>query len=397
MAVSTLRVAAVTNDASAPAVHAGCAAEPPWRMSRRNDKAIASAMPTVFAPSPLAYRAAQDPIGPRPCVWPRNEFCGDNVRCRSDRWSRDEVTAPWHRLDATYSRLVFVAYFAAFAMALCYGISAVAEDRAAKRRPITGRGGKRAAFRVTVSVGYLAGMGVSVVAWVFSLIALHRLPLFAVQAIAASSIGVVVLLTSVITHHRPSKREGILLCLLAVALVVLAVSAAPTGPKPVTWVFKLFVWLGVLAVAGAAVRATRVVGARGGALLGAVSGLSDGGMALCARALHHSNLKGLVTDPLALALIPFTIIGIVSFAASLQRGTVSVTVACQQAIVTVVPSVIGLLVLGDTARPGFGVLTYAGFGVTVLVVLALTFTTAAVPPPLVAPGMVPPGTLRHVT
>lgn len=289
-----------------------------------------------------------------------------------------------------------MAYFAAFAMSLCYGISAVAEDRAAKRRPITGRGGKRAAFRVTMTAGYLAGMAVSVVAWVFSLIALHRLPLFAVQAIAASSIGVVVVLTSVITHHKPSKREGILLCVLAVALIVLAVSAAPTGPKPVTWVFKLFIWLGVLAVAGAAASATRVVGARGGALLGAVSGLSDAGMALCARALHDTSVSGLITDPLALALIPFTIIGIVSFAASLQRGAVSVTVACQQAIVTVIPSVIGLLVLGDTARPGFGVLTYAGFGVTVFVVLALTFTTTGAPPPLVAPGVLPPVTLRHV-
>jgi hypothetical protein len=100
---------------------------------------------------------------------------------------------------------------------------------------------------------------------------------------------------------------------------------------------------------------------------------------------------------LALALIPFTVIGVVAFAASLQRGSVSVTVACQQAVVTVVPSVIGLLVLGDTARPGFAVLTYAGFAVTVLVVLALTITTSAVTPPLVAPGVLPPGTLRQVS
>jgi hypothetical protein len=301
------------------------------------------------------------------------------------------------KAGATYSQSVSFAYFAAFATALCYGISAVVEDRAAKRTPMSGRSGKRSAFRVTVSGGYLGGMALSVVAWVFSLIALHRLPLFAVQAIAASSIGVVVLITSVVTHHRPSKREGVLLCLLVVALIALAVSAAPTSAKPASWVFKLFIWLGVVAVALTALRATRVVGARGGALLGAVSGLSDGGMALCARAIHHSSVRGLATDPLALALIPFTVIGVVAFAASLQRGSVSVTVACQQAVVTVVPSVIGLLVLGDTARPGFALLTYAGFAVTVLVVLALTITTSAVAPPLVAPGVLPPATLRKVS
>jgi hypothetical protein len=95
----------------------------------------------------------------------------------------------------------------------------------------------------------MAAMALSMVAWAFSLIALHRLPLFAVQAIAASSIGVVVLISWGVTHQKPSRREGTLLLVLAVALIALAASAAPGDPKPVSWVFKLFIWLGVLAVA----------------------------------------------------------------------------------------------------------------------------------------------------
>jgi hypothetical protein len=291
---------------------------------------------------------------------------------------------------------VSLAYFAAFATALCYGISAVLEDRAAKLTPMSGTSGKRSAFRATTSPGYMVGMAFSVVAWAFSLIALHRLPLFAVQAIAGSSIAVVVLITWGISNRKPPRREVILLFVLAVALIAVAASASPGDPKPVSWVFKLSVWLGVVAVACAAVGATKVSGARGSALLGSVSGLSDGGMALCARALHHDTLTGLVTDPLAIALIPFTIIGIVAFAASLQRGAVAVALACQQAVITVIPSVIGLLVLGDKARHGFAVLTYAGFGVTVVVMLALTFETSATIPPLVAPGVLPPTPLNEV-
>lgn len=280
-----------------------------------------------------------------------------------------------------------LAYFAAFATALCYGISAVVEDREAKRTPATAQSGTRAAVRVTVSARYMAGMALSVVAWAFSLIALHRLPLFAVQAIATGSIGFVVLITWGLSRHKPSRREGFLLCVLAVALISLAAFASPTEPKPVSWMFKLFIWVGVLAVGCATIGAMRVSGARGSALLGALSGLSDGGMALCARALRDDTLRGLVTDPLALALIPFAIIGVVAFAASLQRGAVSVAMACQQAVITVVPSLIGLLVLGDKARHGFGILTYAGFGVTVCVVLALTFATSEAITPLVAPGV----------
>ena len=280
-----------------------------------------------------------------------------------------------------------LAYFAAFATALCYGISAVIEDRAAKHTPATAQSGTRSAVRVTISVGYMVGMALSVVAWAFSLIALHRLPLFAVQSIATGSIGFVVLITWGLSRHTPSRREGLLLCVLAVALTSLAAFASPSEPKPVSWVFELFIWVGVLAVAGATVGAMRVPGARGSALLGALSGLSDGGMALCARALRDHTVVELVTDPLALALIPFTIIGIVAFAASLQRGAVSVAMACQQGVITVIPSLIGLLVLGDKARHGFGMLAYAGFGVTVCVVLSLTFATSATIKPLVAPGV----------
>ena len=158
-----------------------------------------------------------------------------------------------------------VAYVAAFATALFYGVSAVLEDRAAKRTPVTGKSAKRAAVRATVSLEYIIGMAFSVVAWALSLIALHRLPLVAVQAIASSSIGVVVLITWALTRHKPSRREAVLLCVLAFALTAVAASAAPGDPKPVSWVFKLIIWIGVLAVACAAVGATRVPGARGSA------------------------------------------------------------------------------------------------------------------------------------
>ena len=79
------------------------------------------------------------------------------------------------------------AYVAAFATAIFYGISAVIEDAAAKRVPISGASGKRAALRAAGSRVYILGMALSVVAWAASLVALHTLPLFAVQSIAASS------------------------------------------------------------------------------------------------------------------------------------------------------------------------------------------------------------------
>ncbi len=273
--------------------------------------------------------------------------------------------------------VVIYAYVAAFATAWFYGVSAVIEDGAAKRIPISGASGKRAALRVTASPVYVLGMALSVVAWASSLVALHTLPLFAVQSIAASSIGVVVLITWARGGHRPSKREGVLLIAMGVGLVALAVSAANTHAPRTGHLFRILIWVGVVAVAWAAVRASHVVGSRGSALLGAVSGLSDSGMALCARAihLHHHHPLRLFIDPLVLALIPFTFIGIVAFAGSLQRGPASIALACQQAVLTVVPSGIGLVVLGDRARAGFVPMTIAGFCVSVAAILALTLTS----------------------
>jgi hypothetical protein len=270
------------------------------------------------------------------------------------------------------------AYVAAFATAIFYGVSAVIEDAAAKRVPISGASGKRAALRAAGSRVYILGMALSVVAWAASLVALHTLPLFAVQSIAASSIGVVVLITWARTGHAPSNREGILLVAMGVGLVALAVSAANTHAPRTGSLFRILIWVGVVAVTWAAVRASRVVGNRGSALLGAVSGLSDSGLALCARAIHlhrHHHLR-LLTDPLVLALVPFAIIGIVAFAGSLQRGSASIALACQQAVLTVVPSAIGLVVLGDRSRRGFIPITIVGFVVSVAAILMLTLSSA---------------------
>src|ERR1700712_5282124 len=155
------------------------------------------------------------------------------------------------------------AYLAAFATALLYGVSAVLEDRAAKAVPVTGTSGKRAAVKTTLSPAYLFGMVLSVLAWVASLIALRRLPLFAVQAIAAGSVGVVVLVTWMRTSHAPQRRDFVLRVALAAGLAALAVSAAPGRPHHISGWFQVGVVLGVVVTAVAAVVASKSIGRRG--------------------------------------------------------------------------------------------------------------------------------------
>jgi drug/metabolite transporter (DMT)-like permease len=267
-----------------------------------------------------------------------------------------------------------LAYLAAFGCALCYGVGSILQDIAAKRVEADSKLDARLLVRVTTQLPYVGGLGLDLVGWVLSLLALLRLPLFAVQAISASSIGVVVVLSAAITKVRPGRRQVAILAVLGVGLVALAATAAPDRPKAVGGAFTVVMWIGVLLIAAAgAVVARTLTGDRAGAVLGALSGLAFGGTALCARALEaHVKISSLPLDPLSWALLVFGALGVSLYAAALQRGSVTVATACQYALDTSVPAVVGLAVLGDHARNGLAGVAAVGFLLTLGAAIALT-------------------------
>lgn len=267
-----------------------------------------------------------------------------------------------------------LAYLAAFATALCFGVSALFEDAAAKTPAPTGAVGPAPLLRVTTRLPFLVGIGLSLIGWVLSLVALRSLPLFAVQAVGASSIGVVVVLDRFRSHEPIPGGRGALLAALAAGLVAIAVAAEPSGPGRTPDHMDVAVWVGIGVVGLLWLLVGRSMhGDRAGAVLGCVSGLAYGGTALCARSLEtDSTLRDVLRDPLTMALVPCAAIGVARFATALQRGSVSISVACQHATMTVVPSAVGLLVLDDRARPGFSLVAAGGFTTTVLAVVALT-------------------------
>lgn len=283
-----------------------------------------------------------------------------------------------------------LAWIAAFATALCFGVSAIFEDRAAKQTPTDDLSGARSILKVTTRLPYLIGMALSLVGWALSLLALQRLPLFAVQAIGASSIGVVVILHWALTREPVPRQEGVLLITLGAGLIALAVAAEPGGPSSVSKWFGVAIWIGIGVVALFGLLAMRMTGDRGSALLGGISGLAYGGTALCARALETDHtLRGLVLNPLIVALLPLAGLGISFFAAALQRGSVAVAAACQHATMTVVPAAVGLIFLGDEARAGLAPLAAAGFLLTVGSVLGLTFVKVEPSPMRLTPARTP--------
>ena len=272
-----------------------------------------------------------------------------------------------------------LAYLAALGCALCYGLGSVLQSIGAKREAAGDRLDPRVLARVAGQGPYLAGLALDALGWGLSLVALLRLPLFAVQAVVAASMGFVVLFSALIEKIRPTARQVWILVVLGIGLLGLAATAAPDKARAVSGGFAVAVWIGVALVGIAGVVAPRVLGSStASATLGALAGLAFGGTALCARAVEADpGLGAMLTDPLSWAMVAYGVLGLSFYAAALQRGSVTVATACLYTAETLAPSVVGLVVLGDHARAGLAPLAAVSFLVTLVAAVLLTLVSPA--------------------
>ncbi|WP_163552086.1 hypothetical protein [Candidatus Frankia alpina] len=157
------------------------------------------------------------------------------------------------------------------------------------------------------------------------------------------------------------------LVVLGLGVVLLAATAAPGKAKPLGSLSVALIALGLLPTALGCFWAGRALaGERAVLALGGLSGLAFGATALCARALEADRtVVDVVTDPLSWALLVYGAIGMIAFAAALQRGSVTLAMAGQATAETIVPAIVGLTLLGDHARSGSGGIATTGFIVTV--------------------------------
>lgn len=261
----------------------------------------------------------------------------------------------------------------AFGAAVAYGGGSVLQGVAARRATAGGGLDPRLLLRLGRQLPYVAGIGLDLAGFALSVVALRTLPLFAVQAAVASAIGVTALLAALLLHEPPSRREMFALAGILGGLVLLAASAQPESavPLPRTGAWLVLAGAAVLAVVGGVV--ARSGGARSALLLGAVGGLAFGGVGVAARAVRvpHPLWHGL-GDPLVWALVAYGLLGTLLYATALQRGAVTSATAALFAAETVGPAFVGLVALGDSARPGLAPVAVAGFVVTLAACLALT-------------------------
>ena len=269
---------------------------------------------------------------------------------------------------------------AALVAALCYGVASVMQAiavRAASRRSAeaVSEGGEGVdpglLVRMLRQGLFLASMAIDLTGFVAQLVALRRLPVFAVQAIIAANLAVTAVFAAWLMKMRLELREWLAVAGVVVGVALLGLSAGAQGAKRVGSEFELGLILAVAAVGLAGFAVARLPNPVRTPALGAIAGLGFAVLAVSARILPGFAPLQLIKSPATYTLAAAGIVSFLLYATALEGGSVTTATAGVVLAETVPPAVVGVLFLGDTTRHGLTGVAALGFVLAVVCALAL--------------------------
>ena len=276
--------------------------------------------------------------------------------------------------------IMLVGLACALATSLCYGIGSVLQAVAAADTAAVDHLDPRLLLRLLKAWRYVLGLALDGVGFVLSIVALRSLPLYVVQAVVASSLAVTAVVAALFLGTRLRTVERAALAGVVLGLALVSLSAAPESARAPGRGVEWLVLAAAVALALVAFPAGRLAGTRGAAVLGGVAGLAFGVVAVGARSLSSSTTPGHLVPPLRVlaespssyALLVAAPLALATYATALQRGSVVQATAPLVVGETVLPALVGVVLLGDHARPGWGLVAVAGFTLAVGAALALS-------------------------
>jgi drug/metabolite transporter (DMT)-like permease len=273
-----------------------------------------------------------------------------------------------------------VSLLAALLSAVCYGVASVMQAiavRAASRRSMAqvAQAGEGVDAGLLVRMArqglFLASVAIDIVGFVGQLIALRRLPLFAVQAIMASNLAVTAVCAAWLMKARLAIREWLAVVGVVAGVSLLGLSAGSEGAAKVGREFELglIVAVAVVGVSGFAV--ARLPNPVRTPALGAIAGLGYAALAVAARILPGFGPLQLIRSPAAYTVAAAGIVSFLLYATALEGGSVTTATAAVILAETAPPAIVGVLFLGDKTRPGLTAVAVLGFALAVVCALAL--------------------------
>ncbi len=276
---------------------------------------------------------------------------------------------------------MLVSLLAALLAAFCYGLGAVMQAiavRASSRRPMLaaagGSGGRvdpGMFIRLLRQWPFLASLVIDLIGFIGQLVALRRLPLFEVQVIIAANLAVTAVFASWLMHTVLRWREWAAVIAVVIGVGLLGSSAGAEGAAKVGVDFHLALLAALAAIAVAGVAAARLPNPIRTPVLGAFAGLGYGVLAVCARILPGFSVHLLIRSPSAYTLIAAAIVSFMLYASALEGGSVTTATAAVILLETIPPALVGVMLLGDSTRPGMTPVAVAGFIIALVSAIAL--------------------------
>lgn len=253
-----------------------------------------------------------------------------------------------------------VGLIAALGAATCYGIGSGLQAIGARRTASADNLDPRLLYRLLKQGPFVAGTVLDVAGFILGLVALRTLPLFVVQVAIASNLAVTALFAARIMGARLRAEEWAAVAAVCVGLAMVGSAAEAESAAAQGAAFHVALVVASVVVIGLALAAAKMTGSRGAAVLGAISGLGFGIVSLAGRVLTDLSPAQLVVAGAAWALAISGVVGFLVHAVALQRGSVTVATVGVVLGETILPSAVGILVLGDTTRPGFAPIAIIG-------------------------------------
>lgn len=283
---------------------------------------------------------------------------------------------------------MLIGVIAALVACFSYGTASVLQSRAARQE---GEAAVAApTFRSTVTAIlaplFLAGMLLDGLGFLGSLVSARLIPLFLSQTIMSANLAVTAVLSVLVLGVRLRTRDWTAIAIVLAALCVLGFSAGELGTEVPGRHMHWSVLAAAVLIFVFGVVLVRVLGTKAAVPAGLIAGILYGAMAVAVRIAHGLDpfqWHTLVSDPAAWAVLVAGGGGFYLFTVALQIGSVNGVAAALVMGETVIPGVVGVLLLGNIAKPNLGWLVGVAFATAVAGAVAIAIFGAAEQEPAV--------------
>lgn len=276
---------------------------------------------------------------------------------------------------------IAISAIAALLAGLCLAATGVLQQRAARARPVSERGGLRFIAHLARDKRWLAGMGAAVVSYAFQAVALATGPLTLVQPLVVSELLFAIPVSTWMRGRRLSLRDWTAMATVVAGLTVGIVAAHPKRGDSLQ-PFSVWGWalLAVAAIVAAAVGTSRLISGpvkasvlafAGAVVMGTQSALFSSTIGML-----RQDVGGTFASWQPWALIIASFLGLYLVQNAYQAGPLVASMPVMDATLPLVSVGLGIGLFGDTVRTDALGLGGAATGVVLLILGIILLDTS---------------------